>query len=136
MKDASSTKERMLKAAFLTGVLALGTLGPVALWLSWLDRCEERCAGALARAEVLAEQGQFLSALRLLDDADASCDCMRFTEGDEPAEHAAARTWLRAIEGRDGPAALNALKPRGPMLRRLMAPADAASSTSSTAPGT
>jgi hypothetical protein len=85
-----------------------------------LERCPRTCAEALARGETLAGDGQWLGALRLLDDADASCDCMRFTEGDEPPEHSAARAWLRRLEDREGRAALDTITARGPILRSLL----------------
>lgn len=78
--------------------------------------CAQICAAAVARASV-TDPG---TALATIDEADARCDCMRFTEGDEPPEHSAARAALAALPARDADAVL--ARARGPILRSYRKP--------------
>lgn len=90
-------------------------------WYVRYNRCHDRCTAALEQAERLAGGGDLGAAIALLDGVDASCDCMRFTEGDEPPEHAAMRVYVERLRARDGSAALDQVieRARGPMLRQL-----------------
>ena len=84
-------------------------------------RCDLACSKAVARGDSYANQGRPLEALRTLDDADASCDCMRLTSGDEPPEYSAARRWLTQHEERGNASAVfDGFVPRGPILRSLL----------------
>jgi hypothetical protein len=50
------------------------------------------CADAVRSADGCLDRDEPLQALRRLDEAHATCHCERFTEWDEPPEHAMART--------------------------------------------
>lgn len=86
-------------------VLGLGVLGLCVGAVGWVrqwNRCEETCTETLRKADEIADEGRLEEAIFTLDEADQRCDCMRFTEGDEPMEHAAMRYWLKRICAQEG----------------------------------
>jgi len=95
----------------------------VASWVARENRFQRRCAEALAVAERAAARGALREALETIDRADAACRCERFTSGDEPPEHAAAREYVERLRAREGDAAVEEVlrRARGPLLRRLAA---------------
>ena len=66
-------------------------------WLGRHQTCESRCAGAVEQADRVAAAGDLEGALRRLDEADGSCGCAGFTEGDEPPEHASAAYYIEQL---------------------------------------
>jgi hypothetical protein len=102
----------------LTWAALFALVAGALLWLARDQRCEAACAAA-------ADVGEPEAALAAIDEADARCDCMRFTEGDEPPEHAAVRAALEALRARGGDVAGVLARGRGPILRAFAA-ADAA----------
>jgi hypothetical protein len=69
----------------------------------------------------MAEQGNQAKALKTLDEADCTCDCGRFTEGDEPPEMSSARHWLELLRAKSGEAAAAEItqNAEGPILQEL-----------------
>jgi len=64
--------------------------------------CSNRCKSVIEHADSLAAQGNIRAALEAIDGVDADCDCMRFTEGDEPPEHSTVRVLLERLRKTEG----------------------------------
>lgn len=92
----------------------------IACWRNH-SRCYKRCLASLNRAEQLAAQGDFRSALAELDKTDAECNCAKFTKGDAPPEYAAMAVYLDRLLDRNGKAAIVEVKrhARGKMLTEM-----------------
>jgi hypothetical protein len=102
--------------------LAFTVIATVAVgWWLQHGRCERRCAAAVEQAGDAAARGELARALAIIDEADHACDCARFTDGDEPPEYAAARTYLDRLRstGRDAEARAALDGARGAILRDL-----------------
>ncbi len=99
--------------------MVLGSVAAVLWW--WYMRCERACTAADRAAEDLFQRGELLSALSLIDAADARCHCGRFTSGDAPPQYALAQACLRGLLSRGQRAEVERFlaRVRGPILREL-----------------
>lgn len=106
----------------VAAVVGLGVLGlgvGVAGWVHRWNQCSAECTQGLREAKGIAKEGRVMEAIFVLDEVDRRCDCMRFTEGDEPPEHSAMKKWVARVcaeggkiePGEDG---------AGPILRLML----------------
>lgn len=107
--------------AMASGLAATLAVSGAAVWLMRDDRCSRQCTAAVTLAERHAERGGYFDAITVLDGADASCGCARFTEGDEPPEYSAMRFYLKRYREQAGEDAIGKIADdaNGPILREL-----------------
>jgi hypothetical protein len=101
-------------------ILVAGIVGALG-WVIWQGYCSTCCKSAIKEADRLASKGNVREALYEIDDADSLCDCMSFTEGDEPLEYSRARELLQSYARGHGEAAAYDLarNASGPILKSL-----------------
>ncbi|MCB9759066.1 MAG: hypothetical protein H6739_04435 [Alphaproteobacteria bacterium] len=99
-------------------VVVLLALGCAGLGWFWEPHCYDVCDEAEAEASRALDVGDEPDALRIIDDADATCSCMRFTEGDEPPQYGTVRVALQRLReaGRHEEARRALDAARGPIL--------------------
>lgn len=110
-----------MRIGSLLKLIVFASIVSVAIWVVWNGYCVKRCESAHTEANRLAEHGDHKKALRTLDAADCTCDCGRFTKGDEPPEMSSARHWLGLLRAKSGEAAAAEItqSAEGPILQEL-----------------
>lgn len=105
----------------LLGFLIVLAIISGAVWVVYQGGCASRCQNVVSEGSSLAARGQTRRALLNLDEVDGTCNCSRFTSGDEPPKLSAARAWFERYRQAFGEAAAADLarSASGPILRGL-----------------
>ena len=105
----------LLKLLVVAGILA------GAGWVIWQAYCSSCCKSALTEADRLASKGNVREALYEIDDADATCDCLKHTEEEPPQMLVRARQIYERASRQHGHAAAFELlrNANGPILQGL-----------------
>ena len=111
------------KFSVAAALILAGCLVVAVLWSAARNHCSSDCNDIVSRSLNDTGVEGLVDELRELDRIDARCDCMRFTEGDEPPEHSHARYLIRKVTEAGGTASLGEFEPQGAILKNLL-PAD------------